>query len=744
MKGYIYMVNNTTFPISLFNSLDDKYPKDSNSDYLVKLINNPKIGNDKNANQAFAPTKFNGTRNKAKAIEATALVLDYDSKSDSKVSLDKTIALWASKRILAYVYTTHSQTDENHCFRVVIPLKEPIPKNKFDLLWNWAFDQDPNIDKACKDISRMFFLPMHKKDAPYRKEFLQGDCLDWKDLDLEKYSKPKQNEVKDLKSPTKHPTQVELRQYIWNYISKLPKSIEGNHGHNALARAAFILVQGFGLSINEARPYFYKWNDKFATPPENQTQLEHKLSDALKAPLKEGKKRGWLNKEITPKDKKFDDLDFAIEFTNTYTNYKFDEKNNCWRKWIDTHWAICESREEIRYLITHTIRDTSPTTSISAKKIESVLSIAQAIARATFQSKHSKELINFENGTFDLKSNKLNPHNETDFLTGVFPYSYDQEINKSKCKNIVKFLKETLKEKEAIKNFITHIGLALMQDTTFHKAILLLGKPRSGKTTALALVNLICGSSKDDAYSFASASLFDRASEGNRARVTWNDKTIVCIDELPVEALKNEETFKCMVAHSGVGMRQIYKEEITNNKFKPKLIFTTNDIPILQDFSKAMANRLFVFDCNEEKKNTNKKLLDSFLSELGSFANLCLHYAREAIETGDYPHPDYSQDRIEEISLLSNPLKLFIKEWCIEDPDLWESTGKLFDAYGVFCSKQGVSPYSKNRFSRELCNMHYELKKLKDTRGFQGLKVVDDAFASSNNEDLDTSLKYKN
>lgn len=737
------MVNNTTFSISLFDHKKDIQPKDDNSDYLVKLINNPKIGNDKNTNQAFAPTKFNGTRNKANAIEATALVLDYDSKGDSKVNLDKTIALWASKRILAYVYTTHSHTDENHCFRVVIPLKEPIPKNKFALLWNWAFNQDQNIDKSCKDISRMFFLPMHKQNAPYRRNFLEGNCLDWKTLDLEKYSKTKQTSAKEVKSHTNH-TQTELKQNIWNYISKLPKSIEGNHGHNDLARVAFNLVQGFGLSINEARPYFYKWNGQFAIPQENQTQLEHKLSDALKAPLKEGQKRGWLNKEITPKDKKFDDLDFAIEFTNTYTNYKFDEKNNCWRKWIDTHWAICESREEIKYLITHIIRDTSPTTSISAKKIESVLSIAQTRARATFQSKNSKKLINFENGTLDLESNKLNPHNENDFLTGVFPYSYDQDFNKDNCKKIIKFLRETLKEKRAIENLVTHIGLALIQDTTFHKAILLLGKPRSGKTTALALVNLVCGLSKDDAFSFASGSLFDRASEGNKARVTWNDKPIVCIDELPVEALKNEETFKCMVAHSGVGMRQIYKEETINNRFKPKLIFTTNDIPILQDFSKAMSHRLFILDCNEEKKNTNKKLLDSLLPELGSFANISLRLAKRAIETGDYPHPDYSQDRIEEISLLSNPVKRFVKYCCISEENNWISNTKLYEAFKAYCIREGINPINSIWLTRKLLDLGIGYKSFtKDNvRGIQGIKLLPDyedplSHISDENKDKD-------
>lgn len=296
------MPNNTIFSISLFNSLEDKQPKNSNSDYLVKLIDSPKIGNNKNANQCFAPTIFDGTRKKANATEATALVLDYDSKGDSKVDLDKTIALWASKGILAYVYTTFSHTNDNHCFRVVILLKEPIPKDKFPLLWNWALSQDPNIDESCKDISRMYFLPMHKKNAPYRKELIEGDLLDWKALDLNKYSKTKQTEAKEIKSDTNH-TWTEnnnhhysfqpffndyleipnkIKNAIKNFIANnCDNSIEGHNGSQRLMDVSHLLVTKYCLSIQAAKPFLDEYN-KRAIPPWQDSELYRALETASK------------------------------------------------------------------------------------------------------------------------------------------------------------------------------------------------------------------------------------------------------------------------------------------------------------------------------------------------------------------------------------------------------------------------------------------------------------------------------
>lgn len=731
------MTNNSTFPISIFNSIKDKTPKSENSDFLIKLINNPSVGSIKENNKLFAPVKFNGTRSIKNALEASALVLDYDSK-EINIIFDKEIKCWENLECSFFAYTTFSHTEDKHCFRIIISLKEPIPNNEYSKLWNWAYNiTQQKIDKSCKDISRISYLPKHKQDAPYRTHFFEGTLLDWKNLPL-----IMANEVKQEQSAVNHnKTKYEYKETIsdndpiWLYIAKLPESIEGCHGHNDLMRCAYTLVQGFGLSINDAMPYFQKWNDLKARPPESYSQLEHKLSDAFNTSLPEGKQKGWLKLDSSKKNKatratesnlqehKIDDLDFAIEFTNSYPDIKFDEKNNVWRLWSNTHWKEIESIGFIKEIIQDVIRDTNPGTFISSKKVESIYKLIQTKARASFKQKDN--LLNFLNGTLNLEESdlgKLNPNNKEDFFINYIPYKYYPFLT---TPNIDKFLEETFENQEDIKIYMTHIGLALMKDKSFHKALILIGKPRSGKTTAIALANLVCGLSKLDAYTFASASLFDRASEGYRARATWNNKLLVCVDELPTEAFRNEETLKCMIAHSGVGMRQIYKTEETNNRWLPKLFFTTNDTPTIKDFSNAIAHRLMVLRCPKQKKTSKKDLLDSFILELGAFAFNCLDYAKQALDSGYYPSEIENRNTVEEISLFSNPIKQFVKDYCIIDKDSWAASNELFQAYKHFCEQEEIKHLTKGWLIRKLVDMVDDVQPIKqnDIRGLQGIKI---------------------
>jgi putative DNA primase/helicase len=66
------------------------------------------------------------------------------------------------------------------------------------------------------------------------------------------------------------------------YLAKIPGAISGQRGHDQTFHAACVLVKGFGLSIDEARPLLYDWN-KSCVPPWNKTELEHKLKSAAAA-----------------------------------------------------------------------------------------------------------------------------------------------------------------------------------------------------------------------------------------------------------------------------------------------------------------------------------------------------------------------------------------------------------------------------------------------------------------------------
>jgi hypothetical protein len=66
------------------------------------------------------------------------------------------------------------------------------------------------------------------------------------------------------------------------FSEKFPDSIEGQDGHGRLYHVACILVDGFGLTREEALPIFSKWNQAKARPPEDDKQVQHKLDDAIK------------------------------------------------------------------------------------------------------------------------------------------------------------------------------------------------------------------------------------------------------------------------------------------------------------------------------------------------------------------------------------------------------------------------------------------------------------------------------
>jgi hypothetical protein len=61
----------------------------------------------------------------------------------------------------------------------------------------------------------------------------------------------------------------------------MPASVSGNGGHNAAFSVAMVLLQGFDLSMGEARSVFADYNQR-CEPPWNDKEIEHKLTQADK------------------------------------------------------------------------------------------------------------------------------------------------------------------------------------------------------------------------------------------------------------------------------------------------------------------------------------------------------------------------------------------------------------------------------------------------------------------------------
>jgi hypothetical protein len=74
----------------------------------------------------------------------------------------------------------------------------------------------------------------------------------------------------------------EARAQAYVFATGFPDSIAGQHGHGRLYHVACELIDGFGLTEDQAMPILRDWNERKAKPPESEKQVRHKLAQAIK------------------------------------------------------------------------------------------------------------------------------------------------------------------------------------------------------------------------------------------------------------------------------------------------------------------------------------------------------------------------------------------------------------------------------------------------------------------------------
>lgn len=141
--------------ISLFFSRQDNEPKEVEVTWeeLAATLSEHDVREEKDG-KAWSPTTFRGLRNKKNAGEIVAAVFDLD---DCTASVLSTLAV----SLDPYTYVMHS-TFSDGCYRLVLPLAKPVPAA--DWPETWAAIRDAlkiPADEACKDASRLYFLPAH-------------------------------------------------------------------------------------------------------------------------------------------------------------------------------------------------------------------------------------------------------------------------------------------------------------------------------------------------------------------------------------------------------------------------------------------------------------------------------------------------------------------------------------------------------------------------------------------------------
>jgi DNA polymerase-1 len=368
--------------------------------------------------------------------------------------------------------------------------------------------------------------------------------------------------------------------------------------------------------------------------------------------------------------------------------------------WTGTHWQAMDDEhgDWLDVVVPNAMRAIGMRVA-AGSQIDSVLRITRPHIKKDLVS--PAYWLNMANGVFDADLWQLHPHDKQHGFREVSKF----DIEPGQTPKIDRFLEQTVPDPWSIVVFEEHVGLAMMQDTLFHKALIIVGPTGSGKSTMADLAVAACGEDPDQQ---PNPSLLDKELEGDRSRATWQHQKLSHIGEFPADAIREGETFKIMTGHGSARMRQLRAKESTKNRWRPKLLMTTNDQPRFTDPGGAIRRRLLIIEApfSKSEEQFDLTLREQLAKELPQWSARCLLRARDALERGSYTYSAQMRRKLNEIVYSGDPIQYWAGEYLIRDDGKWISTEDLYNSYKAVTSSIGKGVAQAAKVMQGMLSVH--------------------------------------
>lgn len=300
-------------------------------------------------------------------------------------------------------------------------------------------------------------------------------------------------------------------------------------------------------------------------------------------------------------------------------------------------------------------------------------------------------LINLENCMFNPIGINTIEHKKEYYSTIRIPYKYEPEAI---CSLWIKTLMEIF---EADANKITILqeffGYCLTRDTKQHKALLLLGESRSGKSTILQTLRGVIGDKNCSSVPLKYLS--------NPQYTPMLINKLVNIDtDVSAKAAEFEAEFKTITSGEPVSCNQKF---IAAFDFMPfcKVVMAANIFPKITDHSSAFYKRLILLPCNKVflDKEQNKDLPLQLKPEYPGILNWAVAGLKRLQARGTFEELNFMREAVEELENENNPVNIFFREHIEIEFDGYIEKSNLYENYIRWCKKTNNFKLSKERFA---------------------------------------------
>ena len=543
---------------------------------------------------------------------------------------------------------------------------------------------------------------------------------------------------------------------VRQYLEKVPVSVSGEHGHDALLKAANVLSWRWALPDDQVLMLLNEWN-RGCQPPWEEDELRRKVDEAKKSPVGQygelrkgkekpaGKKRtksatapaaggadlvtegdigGWCDKS---------DLGNARLLVKLHG----DKIRHChpWGKWLvwdGQRWKIdeCGAIDRLAKDVAdrrwrEALEDVGDedamlfaVKSASAERISAMVKLARTepgIAVMPGELDNNAWLLNCVNGTVDLKTGLLRPQERADLITKLCPTAFHPDAESYWWD---RFLEAIYGGTQALVDFCRrYFGYSVTGDVREQILLILWGSGSNGKSTLLnALFSTLGGDYTLKAVSDLLLTKKQESHPTERADL-FGRRLVVCVETGDGRVL-NEPLIKELTGGDPIRARRLYENFW---EFMPshKAALCTNHKPRVRGTDHAMWRRLALLPFevrfwNPDKGETgppglkqDKLLPEKLATEAeGILAWLirgCIEWQRDGLKM-----PSEVMLATSEYQQSEDAVALFIAEKCIVADACRERASTLYEAYREWSEATGEHPLNQRKFGESMTGKGFE------------------------------------
>tara|TARA_R100000808_G_scaffold24845_1_gene58718 strand:+ start:2768 stop:4483 length:1716 start_codon:yes stop_codon:yes gene_type:complete len=311
---------------------------------------------------------------------------------------------------------------------------------------------------------------------------------------------------------------------------------------------------------------------------------------------------------------------------------------------------------------------------------------------------NNPNLLNVKNGTLDLTTRTLKPHDRTDLITKLADVDYDQN---AKAPTWLQFQQRITKKDQSLQDFkAVAFAYSLLGNPKEHCFFICWGSGANGKSTEIETIAGLAGD-------YAKTTKFDTFIE-RRSDAIRNDLAalagarLVSATEGSIDQRLAEGVVKSLTGGDKISARFLHQEFFD---FTPTFVIwvSTNHLPVIRGTDKGMWRRIRLLPYTVEipLPEQDKNLKDKLTEERAGILNWLIEGAEMYFAAG-LPSPTAVEHATEEYRDSQDALSEFLGDNFKDEPGGFVSRKSVWQVYQEWCEENDDHVWKPRTFNTAL------------------------------------------